>query len=200
MKDLPELEFNEEKHQYRVNGKFIWSVSHYLKPISTQVYGDIDAAVLDFAAARGTAIHFAIELFNAYGVQEIDSEFENYLKAYISWAKKYNPCDTYEERRTYNPTYWYAGTSDLICRIAKETWLIDYKAVADLKKFLVGPQLAAYAKAWEAHGERIDHIASLHLKKDGTYAFDEYVIQDNFNTFLECLSLQNYIDENTRKW
>lgn len=200
MKEFPELTFNEEKHQYRVNGKFIWSVSHFLTPIRNQVYGDIDKAVLEKAAARGTSIHFANELYNAYKVVEIAVEYRPYLDAYIAWYEQYNPQDVYEERRVYHPTYWYAGTGDLLCSISGETWLVDYKAVADLKKFLVAPQLAAYAKAWEAHGVQIDRIASLHLKKDGTYAFDEYPIQDSFNTFLECMSVQNYIDKNTRKW
>lgn len=200
MKEIPELTFDEAKHYYRVNGKFIWSVSHYLTPIRNQVYGDIDRAVLDAAAARGTAIHFAIELYNAYGAIEISDEYRPYLNAYIDWFKEKQPTDIYEERRVYHPTYWYAGTGDLICSISGETWLVDYKAVADLKKFLIAPQLSAYAKAWEAHGVQIDRAASLHLKKDGTYAFDEYPIQDSFNTFLECMSVQNYIDKNTRKW
>ena len=200
IKEISNLTFNEEKHQYRVDGKFIWSVSHYLKPISSQVYGDIDRNVLNMAAARGTAVHFAVELYNAYSVVEIADNYRPYLDAYTTWFKVHTPTEIYEERRVYHPTYWYAGTSDMICTISGETWLIDLKAVAELKKYLVAPQLAAYAKAWEAHGVQIKHIASLHLKKDGTYSFDEYVLQDSFNTFLECLSLQNYIDENTRKW
>ena len=200
MKELPELTFDEEKHQYRVDGKFIWSVSHYLKPISSQVYGDIDKTVLDVAAARGTAVHFAIELFNAYGVVEIADEYRPHLDAYVEWFNKNRPTSIYEERRTYHPTYWYAGTSDLICAMSGESWLIDYKAVADIKGFLVAPQLAAYAKAHEAHGTHIDRIASLWLRRDGKHVFTEYPLQESFSTFLECLSLQNYIDKNIRKW
>lgn len=198
--DIPSLTFNDERHQYRVDGKFIWSVSHYLTPIRNQVYGGIDQAVLDKAAARGTAIHFAIELYNAYGAIEISDEYRPYLDAYIDWFNRHIPTNLCEERRTYHPTYWYAGTSDLICSIAGDVWLIDYKAVADLKRFLVAPQLAAYAKAWNSHGVKIDRIASLHLKKDGTFSFDEYSIDDNFGVFLECLSIQNYIDKHARKW
>lgn len=200
IKELPELTFNEEKHQYRVDGKFIWSVSHYLKPISNQVYGDIDQAVLDKAAQRGTAVHFAVELFNAYRVAEIADEHKPYLDAYMSWYRDYEPQDICEERRAYHPTYWYAGTSDMICVMSGKTWLIDVKSVAQLKGFLVAPQLAAYAKMWEAQGTKIDRIASLHLKKDGSFSFDEYPMQESFNTFLECLNIQNYIDKNTRKW
>lgn len=194
------LTFEEERHLYWVDGKPIHSVSHYLTPISNQVYQNIGHNTLDLAARRGTAVHFAIELYNAFGVVEIDDEFRPYLDAYLSWFDKNHPESILEERKVYHPTYWYAGTSDQISNIDGEWWLVDYKAVAQLHSFLVGPQLSAYAKAWQAHGVPIEHIASLHLQKNGTSAFKEYPIQENFNVFLECLSIQNYIDEHMRKW
>lgn len=200
LKEPTALTFEEGKHEYRVNGKFIWSVSHYLKPISSQIYGDIDKSILDKAARRGTAIHFAIELFNAYRIIEIDDIHMPWLEAYMRWFREYNPLFLHEEKRTYHPVYWYAGTCDLICVIDDETWLVDYKAVADLKKLLVAPQLAAYAKAWESQGLKIDRVASLHLKKTGEFSFEEYPVQENFNVFLECLSIQSYIDKHTRRW
>lgn len=194
----PELSFDEFRHVYKVNGKFIWSVSHFLTPIRNQVYAGIDKEILDAAARRGTAIHFAIELYNSYGVKEIAQEYLPYFAAYLKWAEKYKPTNMYEEQRTYHPVYWYAGTSDLICIIDGEHWLIDYKTVAQLHSFLVAPQLAAYAKAWISHGLQIDRIASLHLKSDGSYTFKEYPLNESFSVFLECLSLQNYIDENMK--
>lgn len=198
--DLDNLVFEEERHLYWVDGKAIKSVSHYLTPISGQVYQGIDKGVLDIAARRGTAIHFAVELYNAFGVIEIADEYQPYLDAYLAWFEKNRPENIFEERRVYHPTYWYAGTSDQISTIDNSLWLIDYKAVAQLHPYLVGPQLAAYAKAWQAHGVPIEHIASLHLQKNGKPAFKEYPIQENFNVFLECLSVQSYIDEHMRKW
>lgn len=198
--DIPELSFNEEKHQYRVGGKFVWSVSHYLTPIRNQVYGGINKDVMDAAARRGTAIHFAIELYNDFGAIEIADEHKPYFEAYLSWADQYRPETPFGERRVYHPTYWYAGTSDLLCTIGGAVWLVDYKAVAQLHPMLVGPQLAAYAKAWQFHGVPVEHVASLHLKKDGKYSFDEYSVNENFSTFLTCLELQNYIDTNMRRY
>lgn len=197
--DIKELTFEEMRHEYRVSGKPIQSVSHFLTPISNQVYSGINHEVMNAAAQRGTAVHFAIELYNTYCVTEIDEENKPYMDAYIAWFDKHKPSNLHEEKRTYHPTYWYAGTSDLICTIDGELWLIDYKTVATLQAFLVAPQLAAYAKAWQAHGVPVKRVAALHLKKNGTYAFSEFPIEESFSTFLECLSLQNYIDENMRK-
>ncbi|MDL2293186.1 hypothetical protein LJC60_00985 [Ruminococcaceae bacterium OttesenSCG-928-D13] len=193
---LDNLTFEEERHLYWVDGRPIHSVSHYLKPISGQVYQSIDKDVLDAAAHRGTAVHFAIELYNAFGVVEVSDECRPYLDAYLAWHSKNHPENIFEERRVYHPTYWYAGTSDQISTIGDSLWIVDYKAVAQLHPFLVGPQLAAYAKAWQAHGVQIEHVASLHLQKNGNYSFKEYPIQENFNVFLECLSVQSHIDEN----
>jgi hypothetical protein len=198
-KALPELLYDDEKHYYRVGGKFIRSVSHYLKPISTQVYGTIDEAILKAAAARGTAVHFAIEIFANYGAIEIAPELQGYFNAFLDWCGKYSPKILASEYRTYHPIYWYAGTLDLIVEINGRIILVDAKCTAELKSYLVSLQDAAYAEAASQHGIRIDGIAALHLRRDGTYTFEEYNQKEAFNMFLSCMTVQNYLNRSLKK-
>lgn len=198
-KPLQELTFNEERHYYNVNGRAIRSVSHYLKPISTQVYGEIDEAVLKKAADRGTAVHFAIELFANYGAIEIAPELQGYFNAFLDWFGKYNPKILASEYRTYHPVYWYAGTLDLIVEIGGRIILVDAKCTAELKSYLVSLQDAAYSEAAIQHGIQIDGIAALHLKRDGTFVFEEYDRKAAFNMFLSCMTVQNYINRSLKK-
>jgi hypothetical protein len=192
---ISNITFNEEYHQYKIDGKPIKSVSHFLKPISMQVYETIDEDILRKAAERGTSIHFSIELFNTFGVNEIHPDYLPYLEAYKKWAEKYLPIVQASEFRVYHPLYWYAGTADLICEIFGKMYVIDLKTTADLKGYLVSLQLAAYAEALKQHGIKIEAAAVLHIKKDGNFTFKEYNINENFNVFLQCLNLQNYINK-----
>jgi hypothetical protein len=198
-KPLPELTFDEEKHYYRVSGKFIRSVSHYLKPITTQVYGEIDEAVLKAAADRGKAVHFAIELFANYGAIEIAPELQGYFSAFLDWYNKYNPKILASEYRTYHPIYWYAGTLDIIAEIGGKIILIDTKCTAELKGFLASIQDAAYAEAVKQHGIQIDGISALHLKRDGTYTYEQYNQKEAFSMFLNCMTVQNYLNRSVKK-
>lgn len=198
MIDLPELTFNDERHEYRVNSVPVWSVSHYLTPITMQVYKTIDKAMLEKAAERGTSVHFAVELYNQYRVADVDEVTKPYLDAYIAWFDEYKPEILGIECRTYHPLYWYAGTADILCRIDGKIYVIDVKATAELKSFLVSVQLSAYAKSFIQHGTQVERIAALHLKKDGKYTFEEYGIEENFTRFLGCMDLQNFIDKNAR--
>ena len=56
-----ELTFEEEKHIYRLDGKYVPAVSTVMKPLSQVLYKDVDEAILNKAAERGTAVQNAIE-------------------------------------------------------------------------------------------------------------------------------------------
>lgn len=195
----PELTFDEERHIYKVSGKPIQSVTHYLSPLTSQIYGDINRDILDKAADRGTAVHFAIELFTSFGATEIAPEYQAYFNAFLAWKNKYNPLIVASEFRVYHPVYWYAGTLDLIVEIGGKIILVDVKCTAELKSFLVSVQGAAYAEAAKSHGVFVDEIAALHLKPDGTYTYEKYEQKKAFNIFLNCMAVQNYLDGSVKK-
>ena len=79
------IDFDEEKHEYSVDGVRVPSVSEILAPLSADRYADLNPWMLKAAAARGTAVHEACELID-YGVEpEEDPETDGYLVAYQSF-------------------------------------------------------------------------------------------------------------------
>ena len=164
IKEFKELEFDENKHLYRANGFEIPSVTTLMNPLSDDLYSGISAEVMAKAAARGTAVHEAIEMYSKFGLEEIEPEFEAYFVAYKKWHDIYKPEPIVDEFRMYHKTMMYAGTADKICNIGDCTVLIDYKTTSSVNKMLTGVQLEAYAQAMESHGIHIDKKAIVHLK------------------------------------
>ena len=166
---FPELEFEERRHVYLLEGMEIPSVTTLMEPLSSKVYGPIDPAVLANAAAKGTAVHNAIENYLEFEIMDIADEHKGYFDAFLDWIDKYRPVIIGTEARMYHKQLRYAGTSDLICEINGQTVLVDYKTSYQVNMMLYMVQLEGYARAWESHGVKIDDRIILHLKKDGKY-------------------------------
>lgn len=195
-----ELSFDEEKHLYRLYGKYIPSVSTVMRPLSQALYKDVDEEVLNNAAARGTAVHYAIENYVKFGITDIEPELEGYFRAFRSWWKEANPTCLATECRTYHKILRYAGTADMPVLIGDECILIDFKTSASVNKMLTGVQLEAYAKAYESHGLMFDGKAVLHLKSDGKYDWHYYPKNDleNWEVFGALMTVHNHIQK--YKW
>lgn len=193
--ELPELEFFEEPHIYKLWGKEIPSVSTVMTPLSASVYGDIDPHILRAAANRGTIVHEATENFVRYGIQDIPASYSGYLDAFVRFWHDYNPTLIAAEYRMYHKYLEYAGTADLIVEINGECWLIDNKTSSRIEKKLTRVQLEAYKKALATHGIRIDKKAILHLKKTGKYSFVEHPADDKkaWDVFTSCKTVNDYI-------
>lgn len=168
-----ELQFEEDTHTYKLNGSIIPSVTQLMKPLSDAVYGTVNDFALDMAATRGTAVHNAIENYLLFGIEDIQQEYEGYLEAFKKWFEKYKPLVIATEIKVYHKIMRYAGTADLIVEIDGQKILIDLKTSSVVQKMLTGVQLEAYDKAFDSQGIQLDGKAILHLKKDGTYDYDD---------------------------
>lgn len=193
--ELPELEFEEERHIYRLNGVEIPSVSAVMKPLSSSVYGEVDQNVLRAAANRGTIVHEAIENYANYGIEDIPTEYAGYLDGFIAFWKDYKPELVATEYRMYHKYLMYAGTSDLLVVIDGEMWLIDNKTSYKVETMLTRIQLEAYDKALATHGVKVQRKGILHLKKNGKYKLIEHKQTDMeaWDVFTSCKTLHDYI-------
>lgn len=167
---MEELTFDEVRHIYRIAGETLPSVTTLMKPMSDSYYKVIPDYVLDKAAARGTAIHNAIENWIKFGIVDIRAEHRGYFDAFRDWWDKRKPTVIGSEQRLYHKLLRYAGTGDLVCIIDDKINIIDYKTTSVLSEMLVRVQMEAYAKALESHGFHADEKRALHLKKDGSWA------------------------------
>lgn len=191
--ELKELEFEERKHTYLLNGIEIPSVTTLMEPLSSKVYGPVDPVVLANAASKGTAVHNAIENYLEFEVTDISDEHKGYFDAFLAWLDACRPVIVGTEARVYHKQLRYAGTSDLICEINGQNVLVDYKTSYQVNMMLYMVQLEGYARAWESHGVRIDDRIILHLKKDGKYAvYHSPKNAECYSVLSALLTIRNY--------
>lgn len=195
IQQLVELEFEEERHLYRLYGEVIPSVTTVMKPLSSNVYGAVDPVVLRTAANRGSTVHEAIENFLLYGIEDIPGDFSGYLDAFVAFWNQYHPKVIAVEYRMYHKYLKYAGTLDLLVEINGERWLIDNKTSSKVEKMLTRVQLEAYKKALATHGIHVERKGILHLQKTGRFKLVEHELDDKtaWDAFVASHTVHNYI-------
>ncbi len=188
-----DLTFEEQEHKYIVDGNILPSCTQIMTPLSKEIYGDIDPEILRTAAERGTTIHEGYELYIDFLVEDLPEEYMGYLAALKKFLKDYDVKAIATEQRIYHKMLRYAGTADLIAKIGDDTVLIDYKTTSQVVRKLTDVQLAAYKKALESQGIKIDYTAILHVDQ-GNYKF---IRVDNdsegYGIFLKLLAIHQYV-------
>lgn len=192
---LPELVFEERKHVYELNGIKIPSVTTLMRPLSDDVYGGIDAAVLNKAAARGTAVHTAIENYVKFGIEDVDPAFEGYFDGFFKWMNEHEVVPYGNEVRLYHKSLLYAGTADMFASVDGVDTLVDFKTSASVSPMLCGVQLEAYERAYTSHFPKTTFPkAIIHLKKTGDYKMIPFESADSecWRVFTALLTVRNY--------
>ena len=193
IKEFTELTFEEREHVYKLNGFTIPSVTTVMKPLSDDTYGSVDKEVLNRAAARGTAVHNAIENYLNFDIEDIPLEYSGYFDGFKRWKQMHSVKPIGTEIRLYHKGLLYAGTADLVAEVDGKITLVDYKTSASVQDKLCGVQLEAYDKALQSHGYAVEQRAILHLKKDGEYAFIPFEANSEYwRVFTALLTVQNY--------
>lgn len=192
---FPELNFEEKRHIYTIDGQILPSVTTVMRPLDSEVYRGIDENVMKMAADRGTAIHNAVENYVLYGIEDIEPKHRGYFDGFLRFWDENNPEPLATESRLYHKILRYAGTADLPCVIGGKKVLIDYKTSAVVNKMLTGVQLEAYAKAYSSHGFIFDEKAIVHLKNDGSYQMVRYKANDmeSWEVFSSLMVVRNHI-------
>ena len=194
------IEFDEEKHIYTVDGKQVPSVTDICNPITSEHYGAINAAILEMASRRGTAVHEATQLIDLGVVPEDDPEIDAYVNAYLDFLLDYKPKWEYIEYIGYNADMGYCGTIDRAGQVGNEFWVLDLKTTASPTK----ENYIATCCQTEAYALMIGKDCAckrkiLYLKKDGSYRLVDCETKeaelglDSFYLFSELAKVKNYI-------
>lgn len=186
------FEFNEEKHEYTLDGERLPSVTEILSPLQAESFAAINPYVLQAAADRGTAVHEITEAMDydldyedliAPGLVPFADAYEEFLMDHeVEWHGIEMPVHFFEQ---------YAGTVDRFGFVDGAPAIVDIKTVQSPsieQKVSVCCQLYAYDRAIKAcfpafQAEHMAHYA-LYLKKDGSYKlFDcrEFATKEGFN-------------------
>ena len=162
------LTFNEELHEYRLDGVVIPSVTTIISAVGLYEFDYVSSETLEVAAERGTIIHRCIEWHEQGPLDEssIDPELVGYFESYIKMKEAgllpEKPDEI--EKRVCSKRFRYAGTLD---QKYAGNW------INDIKTGMPGPehglQLSAY---WLAEHEDMltkpERLTGCYLHRDGS--------------------------------
>lgn len=143
------VEFIKDTHQYIVNGVITPSVSEVLREtIFYDKYSDVPEAVLQKAAAFGTAVHHAVEHDDD---TLLDDTQRRVFADYKRLIKEHGITPIKHEQIVYTDDY--AGTFDMLADIDGKQVLVDIKTTYNLDLEYLSWQLSLYAYAYGHDGD-----------------------------------------------
>jgi len=142
---MPELVFSAARHEYRLDGRVLPSVTQILAPLED--FGSVPAEVLARAAEFGTHVHQAINLMLRCVLDwnSLDLALVPYVAGAQRFVEESGLHVIASEMRVYHKGLHFAGTLDLLADWKGSRCLFDWKTGAIPRS--TGPQLAGYALA-----------------------------------------------------
>lgn len=178
---LKRIDFCGNRCYQRSEGVYYPSVTSILSAMPADPFflqwiqdvGKNSELIRDKAAREGTQVHEGIEKLlkgekldwvDEYGNARYNLTVWKMLLKFQDFYNLVKPQTLASEMFLYSDKYQYAGTTDYLCQVANETWLIDFKTSNHIG-LSYDLQLAAYAKALEElRGIKVDRCGILWLK------------------------------------
>ena len=178
------LEFNQDNHEYSLDGVVLPSVTTILSStIFADKYDNVDEETLRMAAERGSLIHAEIENYIKNNEMGFTMELENFMQ-----IERVNSLKNMQSE-VMTTDGEVAGTIDLIAEHFGKMMLADIKTTYKLDKNYVAWQLSMYAYLYEKQtGIHIDELYAIWLREN-EYKFvpverkTDKDILDVFNSF-----------------
>lgn len=185
------LTFDPVEHVYRWHGQRVPGVTSILKPLTD--YGSVPASVLQAASEFGKAVHLACELddLGELDVYALDDALAPYLSGWRKFCADTSAEWQLIEKPLYNEAMRYAGTADRIGMVNGKLAVVDIKTTAALYPS-VGPQLSAYAHAYNPMDAKTMQRIAVQLKADGTYTAKPYTDPTDWPVFMSLLTVRNW--------
>jgi len=181
---MNKLNFDPEKHEYRLNNKKLPSVTEIIK----DVFG-FRPWWNDYHAEKGAALHLAINYYNN-GVLDwgsVDPEIHGRLLAYKRFLKETSYFIQSDETPKYSDKYLFAGTMDANFNEKNKFIIADYKSSFDPTVYV---QLGGYSIL-----EPCDKCVAIILKTNGLYDLkwlkNQYEIKYWQQAFLNSFAVFN---------
>jgi hypothetical protein len=199
------LTFDPEKHEYRLNGLIVPSVTQILDFVGISDFSGIPAETLEYAKIRGTMVHRATALDDEGSLDEesIDPVIVPYVEAWRKFKKELSFVPVLIERMVYHPVFGYCGTLDRTGNIEEDYFsevIIDIKT-GTVCVGSVGPQTAAYEEALrnELGGKKRRRYA-VKLFDTGEYRLIPCTNTLDFEVFKNAASCVNWTNQKHRRY
>lgn len=192
------FEYDPVGHRYLLDGAEMPSVTRLIRPLFGAIYEEIDPAILQRAAERGTRIHRYTEIEEAGIPVRLcpGDPDKGYLDAYRRFRRESPFAVLDAEVAGFHPTLGYAGTADRIVRLPDGSdAILDYKTTRD-----VMPQAAiqtmGYALIFGCERRLV-----VQLRPDGRFTVHEYRHwEDDETTFRACLAVYQDTPSSEQAW
>lgn len=180
------LEFDEARHEYRLDGRIIPSVTQVISANSAghSFYSDDPKYML-----RGKRVHQATELIDSeYGCPfPLEQEIEGYLSAWKKFIDDSGFSWILKEKRIFSKEHRYAGTVDRVGFLNCQSVVLDIKTGAIPQ--WIDAQVGAYTLALREHGFPIDAGYGLQLKEDGMFKLKKCNLRRGIASFKYMLEI-----------
>jgi len=192
------IEFNEERHEYKHEGRVVPGVTSVLADIGLANYDYVDAETMEAAAKFGKAVHRVTELHdhNDLILKGLDPILKKYLNQWKKFLKDSGAKIIEIERRVFCKVYFYCGTLDRVIEIDGKYYVLDIKTGCKMKSHAL--QNAAYKYAYfneSINGEISRRLGkttyTLYLKED-SYKLEPHKDKNDINFFLSALQIYNF--------
>jgi hypothetical protein len=192
-----ELTFDETKHEYKLNGLIIPSVTKIIGEIFP-ISDFISKELLEQKADLGKKVHKTIELNDSgnLDVGTLHPLLRKYLDNWIKFKCDYNFTPMDIELQLSHPLYKYAGRVDQVGLIDKDLTVLDIKSGAVQKTHSI--QTAAYQSLYEINKCKVKRRMAVYLSPDN-YKIEEHKNKNDISVFHASLTIYNYKKTNNLK-
>jgi hypothetical protein len=164
----------------------------------------------DTAAVRGTQIHTYAEQLQAGAEIDVPDEYVGHVDSYLRFVDEWQPDELMVEQPVYHRGLRYAGTPDLVARLADgKLWLLDWKtgakgifpehavqlAAARYAEFTIDPVSGA-----ELPMPQVDRCGCVWLRADGYDLVPVAADPEAFEVFLFARKMARFLDEPRERW
>jgi len=189
---VADLAFDEARHEYRVGGRVVPSVTQILSILSD--FSAVPADALARAAEFGRHVHQAVDLYNKSTLDEaaLDPALAPYLGDWKQFIHDTDAEVTASEFRAAHEQLGFAGTLDSVALVRRRCCVIDVKTGQVPRT--VGPQLAAYKALLEASQPmRVKVHRRLCVQLTGSgYRMTECKKPSDWSVFQSCLNIWRF--------
>lgn len=193
--DMDGVTFDEEKHEYRIDGARVPSVTEIIKPVQRELGGS--PATIDYKRQIGKALDAAIiimERGEQIDEESLDMALVPFLQAWLKFKRETGFRVLLNQQIVYSRKLRFAGTPDMMgtrmyAESSNPNELIDTKCVYTMDP-VTAIQTAGYSiAAEESLGIKVKRRGGLQLRPDGTYRYYPYTSPMDEQIFKCCLSI-----------
>ena len=183
------LVYNEDTHQYFLNGEEVMSVTTAMKLVNDK-YQFIPKSTLLNAQMRGNRVHHEVQMFENYTVEpnQPSIELENYKLLKKIFKFEFLDCEVPVIIRYKDMVL--VGRYDLLLLVNGIKTIIDIKTTATYYKFDIALQTALYREGYnQCYGKEkgnVEACGGIHLNND-KYKFDMHLPKVDLDLFFEQL-------------